>query len=194
MWGCADSSCCGRCARIAPCLILAIAGISAAAVPYLARYVGVYVYAIPALGPLTFSALHTERALEESGHLHAAVPGRDIIIARRNNRDDLEALRLGMRTAGCEICGRRTRACKARWRCSKALSTRPPTDCSFLDGKGRIPRGTRRFLEMWRIRKTSRAGEAGGRWVDGQRPAQGSGTFVKRIEALSAHPETAHSR
>ena len=77
-------------------LVLALAGISAAAVPYLAPMMSAfYAFSIPALAPLTVSALaHGDLLSRHLGVSTLLFLIAMIIIARRNNATIMEALEL----------------------------------------------------------------------------------------------------
>jgi diguanylate cyclase (GGDEF)-like protein len=178
-------------------LVLAIAGISAGAVPYLASVMpAFYAFVIPALAPLTISALAHGDALSRNLGVSALLflIGM-IIIARRNNATIMQALELRDENSGLiETLRSTNHGLQSTLALLEGVLNSTADGLLVLDTSGRMVTWNRRFLEMWKIPETivrTRDERALSSWMTGQFADPDS--YVKRIQALNAQPEE-HSR
>jgi diguanylate cyclase (GGDEF)-like protein/PAS domain S-box-containing protein len=178
-------------------LILAIAGISAAAVPYLAPMMSVfYAFAIPALAPLTFSALaHGDVLATNLGVSTLLFLIGMIIIARRNNATIMEALKLRDENSGLvESLSAANHGLQSMLALLEGVINSTADGLLVLDTTGRMVTWNRRFLEMWGISEDivrSRDDRALFNRITGQ--LADPDAFLKRVQALNAHSQE-HSR
>ena len=176
-------------------LILAMAGIAAAAVPYLAPVLSAfYAYVIPALAPLTITALtHGDVVSRNLGAFTLLFLIGMIIIARRNNATIMEALKLRHENGGLlEDLRSTNEGLQQTLAVLQGVLDSTADGLLVLDKDGRVVTWNRRFLEMWRIPDEivyTRDERALRSWITGQ--LANPDFFAERIQALIAHPDEA---
>jgi diguanylate cyclase (GGDEF)-like protein len=174
-------------------LILAIAGISAGAVPYLAPIMSVfYAFSIPALAPLTISAFaHGDVLARNLGVFTLLFLSGMIIIARRNNATITEALKLRHENGGLlEDLRSTNEGLQHTLALLEGVLNSTADGLLVLDRSGHVVTWNRRFLEMWKVPEQierTRDDRALCTWITGQ--LTDPDTFVSKIQALNAHPE-----